>query len=61
MIYTQIRNVDVMNAIYKGFNVVICLFDEGKILYTNDLTVNVIRNYVARTTDIAFFKVETAA
>lgn len=61
MNYIQIRNIDVMNAIYKGYNVVICLFDENKILYTDDLTVAVIRNYTTITKDIAFFKVEGAS
>lgn len=60
MIYTQIKSTAVMNIIAQGFNVIVCDFKENKIFYTNQLTVEVIRNYLGQT-DVAFFKVEETA
>ena len=60
MSYTQITAASVFTSISKGFNVIVCDFQENKILYTNELTVETIRNYVAKT-DVAFFKVEETA
>lgn len=60
MTYTQILPSMVFSTITKGFNVIVCDFQENKILYTNELTVETIRNYVAQT-DVAFFKIEEAS
>ena len=57
MTYTQIKANVVFAVITQGFNVIICDFRENKILYTNELTVETIRNYIAQS-DVAFFKVE---
>ena len=57
MTYTQILASMVFSTITKGFNVIVCDFNENKILYTNELTVETIRNYVAQT-GVAFFKIE---
>ena len=62
MTYTQIKSNQVFPVIAQGFNVIICDFNENKILNTNELTVETIRNYTAQVKNIIFFKVseETA-
>lgn len=57
MTYTQIKAAAVMNVISQGFNVIVCDFKSNKILYTDLLTVESVRNYIAQP-DVAFFKVE---
>lgn len=57
MKYTQINKQQVFTAIANGSNVVVCDFNENKILYTNELTVETIRNYLGQS-EVAFFKVE---
>lgn len=60
MTYTQIKAVAVMNVIAQGYNVIVCDFKDNAIKYTNDLTIEAVRNYIAQP-DVAFFKVEAAA
>lgn len=57
MKYTQISKNQVFTAISNGNNVMVCDFGWGKILHTNELTVESIRNYLAKD-DVAFFKAE---
>lgn len=59
MVYTQIKANSVFNIITQGFNVVVCDFRDNCIKYSNDLTVNDIRNYISQP-DVAFFKMEEA-
>ena len=57
MKYTQINAQQVFSAIANGVNVMICDFKENKILHTNELTVETIRNYLAQS-EVAYFKAE---
>lgn len=57
MNYAQIKANTVFTAITNGFNVVICDFNEKKLLFTNELPVETIRNYVAMS-GVAFFRAE---
>ena len=59
MTYQQLDAANVFAAISKGFNVVVCDFSRNAILYTNELTVETIRNYIAQK-DVAFFKISEA-
>lgn len=57
MKYTQIIPKQVFTSIAGGYNVIICDFNDAKIYFTNDLTVETIRNYLAKT-DVVFFRAE---
>ena len=59
MTYQQLEAANVFVTISKGFNVVVCDFGKNAILYTNELTVETIRNYITQK-DVAFFKISEA-